>query len=140
MEPPRGAASIGFGRADDLAAVRRFLRAELGQAGLEGEAAQLMLASAGEVVTNALVHGGTPRRLWVYPEGPALVCHVRDGGAGFADPLAAYLAPDRHATQGHGLWLTRQACDCVEVAADATGTHVRLLTRLPRPGAPEPVP
>ena len=58
---------------------------------------------------------------------------------GFADPLAAYLVPDRHATHGHGLWLGRQACDCVEVATDGTGTHVRLLTRLPALGGQEPV-
>ena len=49
-------------------------------------------------------------------------------------------APARHAAHGHGLWLTRQACDCLEVATDRTGTHVRLLTRLPGPGGPEPVP
>ncbi len=86
------------------------------------------------------MHGSAPRRVWVYREGPALVCHVRDGGPGFADPLAAYLAPDRDAAHGHGLWLGRQACDCVEVAADGTGTHVRLLTRLPRPPGRCPVP
>lgn len=140
VEPPPGAASIGFGRADDLADVRRFLRAELGEAGITGEPGQLMLFAAAEAVSNALVHGVAPRRLWVYAEGPALVCHVRDGGPGFADPLAAYLAPDRHATHGHGLWLGRQACDCLEVATDRTGTHVRLLTRLPGSGGPEPVP
>jgi anti-sigma regulatory factor (Ser/Thr protein kinase) len=145
VEPPPSAASVGFGRGDDLAGVRRFLRAELSQAGLRSDPAQLLLTAAGEAVTNALVHGSAPRRVWVYREGPALVCHVRDGGPGFADPLAAYLAPDRDATHGHGLWLGRQACDCVEVAADGTGTHVRLLTRLPdpglaHPGGPEPVP
>ena len=58
----------------------------------------------------------------------------------FADPRAAYLAPARHAAHGHGLRLTRQACDCLEMATDRTGTHVRLLTRLPGPGGPEPVP
>jgi anti-sigma regulatory factor (Ser/Thr protein kinase) len=137
IEPPLRAASIGFGRGEDLADVRRFLRAQLAQAGLADEAAQLLLAAAAEVVTNALMHGAAPRRLWVYMEGPMLVCHVRDGGPGFADPLAAYLTPDRHATRGHGLWLGRQACDCLEAATDRTGTHVRLLTRLPRPGAPE---
>ena len=137
-EPPPSAASVGFGRGDDLAGVRRFLRAELGQAGLQGDPAQLLLTAAGEAVTNALVHGSAPRRVWVYREGPALVCHVQDGGPGFADPLAAYLAPDRDAARGHGLWLGRQACDCVEVAADGTGTHVRLLTRLPDPGLPDP--
>jgi anti-sigma regulatory factor (Ser/Thr protein kinase) len=140
VEPPAAAASAGFGRPDDLAGVRRFLRAELSQAGLAGDQAQLVLTAAGEAVTNALVHGGAPRRLWVYREGPALVCHVQDGGPGFADPLAAHLAPERSAPRGQGLWLGRQACDCVEVASGGTGTHVRLLTRLPHPAGPVPVP
>ena len=135
--PPLTSASIGFGRREDLAGVRRFLRAQLAQAGFGDKAAALLVAAAAEVVTNALMHGTAPRRLWVYTEGPMLVCHVRDGGPGFADPLAAYLAPDRHATHGHGLWLGRQACDCLEAATDGTGTHVRLLTRLPAPGPPE---
>jgi anti-sigma regulatory factor (Ser/Thr protein kinase) len=139
-EPPPGAASIGFGRGEDLVNVRQFLREQIRAAGLEGEAAHLLLAGAGEVITNALVHGRAPRRLWVYTEGPTLVCHVHDGGPGIADPLATYLAPDRHATQGHGLWLSRQACDALEVAADGAGTHVRLLTRLRHPGGQEPVP
>jgi anti-sigma regulatory factor (Ser/Thr protein kinase) len=140
VEPPPGAASIGFGRGEDLVNVRQFLREQIRAAGLEGEAAHLLLAGAGEVITNALVHGRAPRRLWVYTEGPMLVCHVHDGGPGIADPLATYLAPDRHATQGHGLWLSRQACDALEMAADGTGTHVRLLTRRPHPGGQEPVP
>jgi len=137
VEPPPASASIGFGRREDLAGVRRFLRAQLAQARFGDKAIPLLVTAAGEVVTNALVHGTAPRRLWVYTDGPMLVCHVRDGGPGFADPLAAYLAPDRHATHGHGLWLGRQACDCLEAATDRTGTHVRLLTRLPEPGAPE---
>lgn len=137
--PPPGGASIGFGRGEDLVSVRHFLREQIQAAGVDGEAAHLLLAGAGEIITNALVHGGAPRRLWVYTEGPALVCHVHDGGPGIADPLATYLAPDRHATQGHGLWLARQACDALEVAADGTGTHVRLLTRLPHPGGQQPV-
>lgn len=138
--PPPAAASVSFGHGADLADVRRFMRAQLAHSGLDDEAAQLLLAAAAEVATNALAHGAPPRRLWVYTEGRMLVCHVQDGGPGFADPLAAYLAPDRHATHGHGLWLGRQACDCLEAASDASGTHVRLLTRLPQPGRAEPVP
>ena len=139
VQPPPGAASIGFDRGDELAQVRFFLREQMCAAGVDGETAPLLLAGAGEVITNALVHGAAPRRVWVYTEGPALVCHVHDGGRGVADPLATYLAPDRHATRGHGLWLGRQVCDSLEIAANATGTHVRLLAILRRSGQP-PVP
>jgi anti-sigma regulatory factor (Ser/Thr protein kinase) len=139
VEPPPGAASISFDRGDDLAKVRFFLREQMRAAGIDGEAAPLLLAGAGEVITNALVHGAAPRRVWVHTEGPALVCHAHDCGPGIADPLATYLAPDRHADRGHGLWLGRQVSDSLEVAADATGTHVRLLTILRRSGQ-QPVP
>jgi anti-sigma regulatory factor (Ser/Thr protein kinase) len=139
VEPPPGAASIGFDQGGDLVNVRRFLRGQIRAAGVDGEEAQLLLAGAGEVITNALVHGRAPCRLWLYTEGPSLVCHVHDRGPGIADPLATYLVPDRHATQGHGLWLARQACESLEVAADATGTHVRLLTVLLR-SSRQPVP
>ena len=82
VEPPPGAASIGFGRGDDLAGARRFLRAELSGAGLEGEPGQLLLFAAAEAVTNALVHGAAPRRLWVYTgrPGAGLPCAGRRPG------------------------------------------------------------
>ena len=62
VPPPLTSASIGFGRREDLAGVRRFLRTQLAQAGFGDEAAALLLAAAAEVVTNALMHGTAPRR------------------------------------------------------------------------------
>ncbi len=139
-DPPLSAGSIGFGSPGDLARVRRFLRIRLATAGLDGEAVQIMITAVGEVVTNALVHGRAPRRLWVYPDGEYLVCHVYDSGPGLADPLAAYQIPEPQALHGHGLWLARQVADSVEVASDHTGTHVRVLARRaaaqPSPGIP----
>jgi len=129
--PPRSAASIGFGVPGDLSGVRRFLRAELAAAGVAGEAAQALVIAVGEVVSNALAHGQPPRRLWVYSDQGKLVCHVQDGGPGPDDPLSPYLVPEPHALRGQGLWLARQVADSVELASDATGTHVRVLARLP---------
>jgi anti-sigma regulatory factor (Ser/Thr protein kinase) len=132
--PPKAADSIGFAAPGDLSVVRRFLRVRLAAAGLAGEAAQAMVAAVGEVVTNALAHGGPPRRLWIYRDGGRLVCHVQDGGTGPADPLAAYLVPDPYAARGQGLWLARQLAYLVELATDPTGTHVRVMARLSRRG------
>jgi anti-sigma regulatory factor (Ser/Thr protein kinase) len=138
--PPLSAASIGFGSPGDLSGVRRFLRARLATAGLGAGAVQAMITAVGEVVTNALVHGRAPQRLWVYPEGAYLVCHVHDSGPGFADPLAAYQIPGPQALHGHGLWLARQIADAMDGASDQTGTHVRVMARhgaaSPPPGAP----
>jgi len=136
VEPPQTAPSIGFSGGDDLAGVRRFLRAELSRAGLgvsppsccwpgRPRWSPTRWCTAGRRAAS----GYTRRaRRWSATCGTA--------GRGFADPLAAYLAPDRHATRGHGLWLGRQACDRFEVATDGTGTHVRLLTSLPAPREP----
>jgi anti-sigma regulatory factor (Ser/Thr protein kinase) len=134
--PPLSAASIGFGSPGDLAGVRRFLRARLATAGLAPGAVQAMITAVGEVVSNALVHGRAPRRLWVYPEGGYLVCHVHDSGPGFADPLAAYQIPGPQALLGNGLWLARQLADAMDVASDQTGSHVRVMAR--RGAAPPP--
>ena len=96
------------------------------------------MTGAGEVLTNAVVHGACPCQLWVYAESGALVVHVRDAGSGFADPLAGYLPPEPRTGRGRGLWLAHQTCDAVELATGTGGTDVRLLTALdgapPRPG------
>ena len=132
-EPPLTSASIGFGRREDLAGVRRFLRTQLAQAGFGDEAAALLVAAAAEVATNALTHGTAPRRLWVYPEGPMLVCHVQRRRPGLRRPARRLPRPGpardswprtlagppglRLPRSGHG-W-DRDACAAADQAARA---------------------
>lgn len=125
-EPPPSAPSLAIDDARDLAAARRFLRRHAAAAGLGAETIAYLVIAAGELVTNALIHGRPPRRLSAYAGTSTLICHIHDSGPGLADPLAAYLAPDSHAPRGHGLWLARQLCDHFDVVSSHTGTHVRL--------------
>lgn len=130
-QPPLSAASYSCDTAADLAAARSFLRVQADLAGLEDERAENLVLAAFEIVANAVFHGKPPRRLYVYREDRALVCHVHDSGAGIGNPLCAYIPPGGDPDQGRGLWLARQLSDCLSIATDATGTHVRTFTLLP---------
>lgn len=132
VDPPRGAPVFAFTQVEDLAAARTFLRARATETGLGAAALTELVTGAGEVLTNAVVHGACPCQLWVYAESGALVVHVRDAGSGFADPLAGYLPPEPRTGRGRGLWLAHQTSDAVELATGAAGTDVRLLTTLAR--------
>jgi anti-sigma regulatory factor (Ser/Thr protein kinase) len=138
MPPPPAAASFGIGGFGDLGPARRFLHDQAAAAGLGGEATDYLLIAVGELVTNALVHGRPPRRLWVYADDSMLICHISDSGPGPADPLAAYLVPEPRAPRGHGLWLASQLGDRLELASDQASTHARLGMALPACRASEP--
>ncbi len=129
--PPPSAPWLAIDEAGDLATARRFLRRHAAAAGLGREATASLVMAAGELITNALIHGSPPRRLSVYPVSSMLICHIHDSGPGLADPLAAYLVPDSHAPRGHGLWLARQLCDRLEIVSSHAGTHIRLEVDLP---------
>lgn len=136
VTPPASAASIGCDHATDLAAARAFVRSQAACAGLDQETAANLTQAVCEILTNALVHGKPPSRLHVYTEGPVLVCHVHDRGRAPIDPLAGYVPPPEVNDRGYGLWLARQLCDSAEIASDATGNHVRLLSLLPHATTP----
>ena len=129
--PPPSAPSLAIDDAADLATARSFLRRHAAAAGLGRETIAYLVIAAGELITNALIHGRPPRRLSVYPVSPMLICHIHDSGPGLADPLTAYLVPDSHAPRGHGLWLARQLCDRLDIASSQAGTHIRLGVDLP---------
>lgn len=124
--PPPGVPAIACEVAADLAVARSFLRAEAAAAGISGDRSTEIVVAVHEVLTNALVHGEPPRRLFVYVEEGALVCHVTDTGSGMADPLDAYRPLQSGSSRGRGLAYARQHADWLETATDVTGTHVRL--------------
>jgi anti-sigma regulatory factor (Ser/Thr protein kinase) len=134
VPPPPSAASFTCDTSADLAPARSFLRSQAQIAGLRDEEAENLVLAAFEIVTNAVFHGKPPRRLYVYREDQALVCHVHDSGTGIDNPLYAYIPPGNDPAQGRGLWLVRQLTDCLDIATDATGTHVRTFTLLPPTG------
>jgi anti-sigma regulatory factor (Ser/Thr protein kinase) len=81
--------------------------------------------AVGEVVCNAHKHAGAPVTLKLWASDAAVVCTVRDGGPGIADPLAGYLRP-RHPAEGLGLWAARQLCDVLDYERTPEGFTVRL--------------
>jgi anti-sigma regulatory factor (Ser/Thr protein kinase) len=131
VSPPAGADCLDIGSMQDLAGARRFLRDRARAAGLSRTDTDFLLMAAGELITNALVHGQVPRNMWVYTDGDKLVCQVHDSGPGPADPLVAYLVPEQRAPHGQGFWLARQLSDSLDLATDDTGTHARLSVKLP---------
>lgn len=131
VQPPPSAASMGFATLAEVSAARRFVGERLRRARMDPPTAGDITVAAVEILTNALLHGRAPRSVHLYEEAGMLVVHVRDSGTGLADPLAGFFPPSSDITHGRGLWMARQLCNTVEVASDHTGTHVRLLARLP---------
>lgn len=131
VNPPVWAPSFGCDSSESLSVARIFLKDQAQAAGLGEDTTTDLVLAATEMLSNAIVHGRAPRRVWVYREGANLVCHVHDCGPGLAEPLAAYLPPAPEAAGGRGLWMARQMCDALEVASDETGTHVRFVLATP---------
>lgn len=131
---PAGAATLAVGSTGELGTARAFVAARAAESGLDQDRTAAATTAVVEVLTNALVHGLPPVSLQAYVEDGALVHHVRDAGPGPLDPLAGWLPPALEARGGRGLWIARQCCDALEVAADATGSHVRIHTLLDRGG------
>jgi anti-sigma regulatory factor (Ser/Thr protein kinase) len=134
---PPGAPVHELGQPGDVAIARRRAGEYAQAAGLPRMRIEDLTLAVSEVATNALIHGHAPRRMWIYIREDALVCHFYDSGPGPPDPLIGYLPPDA-AHEGRGLWLAHRFCDIVEVAADASGTHVYLRMSLPATSACAP--
>jgi len=128
---PPDAQACGLDRLDDVAVARELVRECAEAVGVAAGDVDDLTIAAGEVATNALLHGSPPRTVWCYVADGALVCHVHDAGAGPPDPLTGYLPPEHDTLAARGLWVAHQLCEIVEVATDATGTHVYLRTRAP---------
>jgi anti-sigma regulatory factor (Ser/Thr protein kinase) len=128
---PDGAATHVLERPTDVAGARALIRDHGAAVGLSRRTIEDVSLAVTEVATNALIHGGAPRRLWTYVADEHLVCQVHDAGSGLPDPLAGYLPPEADRPSGRGLWLAHQLCDIVEIVSDDTRTNVFLHTRLP---------
>jgi anti-sigma regulatory factor (Ser/Thr protein kinase) len=96
--------SIPFGR--DVEQFRERLARELATEGVPQAQVLDMLLAATEVATNAETHGGGVKDVRIGRAKGRFVCEIVDGGEGFDDPTAGYLAP-RPGT-GTGLWVARQ--------------------------------
>lgn len=110
--------------ADDLEAFRERLARELVAEAVPEAKALDMLVAGTEVAANAVRHGGGIEEVRVGRAHGRFVCEVIDGGGGFDDPLAGYVAP-REGT-GTGLWVARQLAWSVESFRSQRGFTVRI--------------
>jgi anti-sigma regulatory factor (Ser/Thr protein kinase) len=83
-----------------------------------------MLVAGTEIAANAMRYGGGIEEVRVGRVDGRFVCEIIDGGSGFDDPLAGYLAP-RPGT-GNGLWVARQLTWRLEYFHSPRGFTVRI--------------
>ena len=118
---------------ETFAATRRGVTSTARACGLDGEALDGFTLATGEVVANAIVHGGGTGILLMWSDGSHLRCQVSDNGPGIpADriPPPPPAPPPPHAVSGRGLWLAYQCCQ-LEFRTSRHGTTVELRTRVP---------
>ncbi|WP_433327959.1 anti-sigma factor RsbA family regulatory protein [Spirillospora sp. CA-294931] len=130
FEHPRGTEYLAI-ESDDLHTLRSFVGERARAHGLVGQAGQNLVTAANEVAANALNHGVPPIGLWIWPDGPELVCEIGDNGYWRPDSgsLTGYIPPDSALQRGFGLWTVRLLVDLMELRAGWDGTFVRLRVR-----------
>jgi anti-sigma regulatory factor (Ser/Thr protein kinase) len=127
-----------------LNVLRAEVRAQACQAGLSpGRAGDVVLA-VHELAANAVRHGAGAGRLRMWSLPGALRCQVDDGdppAAGSPDAgsagggAAGAASPDSwQASPGHGLWVTRQVADQMQVLSGPDGTRATVTFDLPPGG------
>jgi serine/threonine-protein kinase RsbW len=116
-------AEIIYTQPQDLALVRRFVRAEAQELGLSQARADLLTIAVSELATNTLQHTDGGGRVRVWADDGSVECEVIDSGKprelGRAMPAA-------REPRGRGLAIVERVCDRVSVTDAADGTHVRL--------------
>jgi anti-sigma regulatory factor (Ser/Thr protein kinase) len=120
---------------ETLRPVRDLVRGRLAAAGLSELSSADFLFAVHEALANAVMHGGTGGRLWLWRDADSLWCEISDDGPGMpAGAAAPGRAPGPHAESGRGLWLISQICTSLDITATAAG-GARVLLRFPAPGA-----
>jgi anti-sigma regulatory factor (Ser/Thr protein kinase) len=139
---PPDAASLTY-RAD-LSGVRALAGREASRAGLPPRRAADLVLAVSEIAANTIRHTGAHGTLRVWHDPREVVCELSDPGH-IEDPLAGRRRPVPGSPGGHGLWITHQACDLVELRSGPRGTTIRLhmdrgAGRLPQTRARRPWP
>lgn len=122
-DPPADARCLDFDA--DLALVRRFVARHAPALGLPAGRLDDIVLAVNEVATNAVRHGGGTGRLALWRAGNRVLAQVSDPGR-LAAGVFGYQPSASIASGGHGLWITRQMCDLVEIRTGVDGTTVRL--------------
>jgi anti-sigma regulatory factor (Ser/Thr protein kinase) len=123
-EPPADVRAIPV-RADDLAAVRAFVRRSAAEYGLGSRRTQDLVLAVHEIATNTILHTAGSGTLRIWFESATVVCEIRDGGH-IADALAGRRPPNDTSDHGRGLWMANQLCDLVQLRSSELGTTIRV--------------
>ncbi len=127
-QPPAPPATLIFD-ADELPAVRRFVTRHASRAGLSATRVGDLEVAVNEVATNAVVHGGGPGTVRIWPERGSVICEVSDSGY-LRDPLAGRIPPGLDSEHGRGLLLVNYLCDLVRMYTHRAGTTMHLHMRV----------
>lgn len=116
-----------------LSTVRRAVAACLATTGLDHDRIDDMVIAIGEIMGNAVEHGGGAGDVRLSSEHRYLHCLVVDRGPGLPAHLRHH-RPDRippTAVDGRGLWLAFALCSAVTLHSSPHGTQVDLAIDLP---------
>ncbi|MBO2456445.1 sensor histidine kinase [Actinomadura violacea] len=115
----------------DLHALRSFVAERALLHGLAQRPAQNLVTAVNEVAANAVQHGLPPVGMWIWRDGPELLCEIGDNGLWrpAPDALTGFIPPRSALQRGFGLWTVRLLVDLVELRAGWDGTFVRLHIR-----------
>jgi serine/threonine-protein kinase RsbW len=121
-------AAMPYTVADDLVAVRGFVRTRALALGLPAARVDMLTLAVNELATNTLQHtrGGGQVRVW--SEAGQLVCDVAD--AGTVQSFGSMPPPD--SVRGRGLAIVARIADEVAAVPVAGGTVVRIRMNLIR--------
>jgi anti-sigma regulatory factor (Ser/Thr protein kinase) len=116
-----------------MGVIRRRVADCLSLAGFSEDKADDFLLAVGEIVGNAIKHGGGVGDIRLTRNGRRLRCVITDHGSGLAEGKY-HEQQDRvrsEAEHGRGLWLAFTLCAVVELYTSPHGTRVHLVIDLP---------
>lgn len=115
-----------YGEADDLAAVRAFVRSRAAALGLPERRVEMLALAVSELATNTLQYTSGGGRVRVWAGSGQLYCDVVDGG-----PMRSIGdMPPASAVSGRGLAIVRRVADDVDIIPEPGGTLVRVRMNL----------
>jgi serine/threonine-protein kinase RsbW len=112
-----------------VTALRHAVASAAACAGLAGQRLDDFVVAVNELLTNAVRHGGGAGHVALWRAAAAVVCEVRDSGAGL-DPSGARERPASDAPGGWGLWLAGELTDDLVIKSGERGTAVRITSNL----------
>jgi anti-sigma regulatory factor (Ser/Thr protein kinase) len=111
-----------YGAADDLSAVRAFVRSRAVALGLPARRVEMLALAVSELATNTLQYTTGGGRVRVWAESGQLYCDVVDGG-----PMRSIGdMPPASAMSGRGLAIVHRVADDVGMIPEPGGTLVRV--------------